>query len=235
MQWDDRLTPLGVNLKPNTSGNWQATVVRYQDDQEAQGQHHVWFTVLDGNGKPKPGVSVFVDWIGRDVDDPATRRTTDADGRANVDIYANLDPAKKNGPYFAYVEGAEESDVVAGMGLPLKHHVNFLLTYAPRVAVPMPEPVPTPPTPTPPPPVTPPPPPQNIEQAILHKAESVPWMPVNNGAALWNFAKANGLQDQQTDEMAVTINGQDYVLQVFNLGIVYARVGDWGNIKIIRK
>lgn len=218
MQWDDRLTPLGVNLQPTPNSKWEATSVRYQDDQEAQGQHHVWFTVLDESGKPKPQVKVFVDWIGRDADDPPTSRLTESDGRANVDIYANLDPAKKNGPYFAYVEGMDRSDIVAGMGLPLKHHVNFLLTFAPRSQTP-----------------PPPPPPQDVPTAIEQKARSVPWMAVNSGAALWNFAKANGLQDQQTDEMSVTINGQDYALQVFNLGIVYAKVGDWGNIKIIRK
>jgi hypothetical protein len=218
MQWDDRLTPLGVNFKTNANGQWEATAARYQDENEAQGQHHIWFTVLDENNKPKPNVKVLVDWVGRDKDDPPTARMTDTNGKANVDIYANLDITKKNGPYFAYVESQDKSDVVAGMGLPEHHHVNFLLTFAPRAATP-----------------PPPPPPQNVEEAILQKAKSVPWMPVNNGAALWNFAKANGLQDQQTDELSVTINGQDYVLQVFNLGIVYARVGDWGNIKIIRK
>jgi hypothetical protein len=217
MQWDDRLTPLGVKFKTNEHGTWTATAARYQDEHEAQGQHHIWLTVLDANNKPKPNVKVFVDWIGRDVDDPPTSRLTEADGRANVDIYANLDIHKLNGPYFAYVEGSEKSDVITGMGLPEHHHVNFLLTFAPRSGPP------------------PPPPPINIEEAILQKAKSVTWMPVNNGGALWNFAKANGLQDQQTDEIKVTLNGQDYLLQVFNLGIVYARAGDWGNIKVIRK
>jgi hypothetical protein len=218
MQWDSRLDNLGVNLKTLANSKWMATAAQYQDDQEAQGQHHVWFTVLDEQNKPLPNVRVFVDWVGRDKDDPPTQRLTDANGKANVDIYANLDPAKKNGPYFAYVEGQDKSDVVAGMGLPLKHHVNFLLTFAPRPATP-----------------PPPPPPTDVPTAILEKAKSVTWMPVNNGAALWNFAKANGLQDQQTDEMTVTINGEEYLLQVFNLGIVYAKVGDWGNIKVIRK
>lgn len=230
MQWDSRLDNLGVNLKPTANSKWEAIVALYQDDQEAQGQHHVWFTVLNDQNKPLPNVRVFVDWMGRDKDDPPTQRLTGADGKANVDIYANLDPAKKNGPYFAYVEGQDKSDVVAGMGLPLKHHVNFLLTFAPRQTVLVPQPAPTPPTPTP---VTPTP--QDVPTAILEKAKSVTWMPVNNGAALWNFAKANGLQDQQTDEMTVTINGEEYLLQVFNLGIVYAQVGDWGNIKVIRK
>lgn len=215
MEWDDRLTPLGVKSKTNENGKWTATAVRFQDEEEAQGQHHVWFTVLDENNKPKPNVKVYVDWVGRDKDDPPTERRTEADGRANVDIYANLDIHKMNGPYFAYVEGSDESDVITGMGLPEHHHVNFMLTFAPRS--------------------TTPPPPKNVEDAILQKAKTVTWMPVNNAGALWNFAKANGLQDQQTDEIKTTINGQEYLLQVFNLGIVYAKQGDWGNIKIIRK
>lgn len=82
----------------------------------------------------------------------------------------------------------------------------------------------------------PPPPPQmTLEQAVLQAANSVPWMPVNNTAALWKFAKQNGLQDQQTDELPFTYNGEQYITQVFNLGIPYVKVGDWGNIKVIPK
>lgn len=77
--------------------------------------------------------------------------------------------------------------------------------------------------------------PQTLEQAVLQAARAVPWMPVNNQAALWKFAKAHGLQDQQTDELPLKYNGEDYLVQVFNLGIVYVRVGDWGNIKVIPK
>ncbi len=215
MQWDDRLTNLGVHLNALANGKWAATTAQYQDEQEAQGQHHIWFTVLDEQNKPLPNVRVFVDWVGRDKDDPPTQRTTGPDGKANVDIYANLDINKKNGPYFAYVESQDKSDVVRGMGLPEHHHVNFLLTFAPHNAMPSP--------------------PRDVPTAILEKAKAVPWMPVNNGAALWNFAKANGLQDQQTDEMTVTINGKEYLLQVFNLGIVYVKKGDWDNIQVIRK
>ncbi|MBI4670512.1 MAG: hypothetical protein HY741_02430 [Chloroflexi bacterium] len=76
---------------------------------------------------------------------------------------------------------------------------------------------------------------QTLEQATLAAAKSKPWMPVNNTAALWKFAKANGLQDQQTDELSMTFNGEQYIVQVFNLGIVYVKVGDWGNIKVIPK
>lgn len=77
---------------------------------------------------------------------------------------------------------------------------------------------------------------QTLEQAVQVRANAAkPWLPVNNGAALWIFAKANGLQDQQSDELELTWKGEKYLCQVFNLGIVYVKVGDWGNIKFIKK
>ena len=60
-------------------------------------------------------------------------------------------------------------------------------------------------------------------------------MPVNNGAALWKYAKANGLEDQQTNEFHFVWGGADYTAQVFNRGIAYAKTGDWGNIKVLPK
>lgn len=76
---------------------------------------------------------------------------------------------------------------------------------------------------------------QTLEQAALAAAQSKPWMPVNNQAALWQFAKIHGLQDQQTDELSLNYNGETYIAQVFNLGIVYVKAGDWGNIQVIPK
>jgi len=75
-----------------------------------------------------------------------------------------------------------------------------------------------------------------LEQAALDRAHAAqPWMPVNNTAALWRFARQRGLQDQQTDEIPFTYGGEQYIAQVFNKGIVYVKVGDWGNIKYIPK
>jgi hypothetical protein len=77
---------------------------------------------------------------------------------------------------------------------------------------------------------------QTLEQAAQARADAgKPWMPVNNDGALWKFAKANNLQDQQTDELPFTYKGENYLVQVFNLGIVYCKVGDFGKISIIRK
>jgi len=75
-----------------------------------------------------------------------------------------------------------------------------------------------------------------LEQAVIQRADQAkPWMPVNNTAALWQYAQSKGLQDQQTDEIHFTYNGEPYLAQVFNKGIVYVKVGDWGNIKHIPK
>jgi murein DD-endopeptidase MepM/ murein hydrolase activator NlpD len=75
-----------------------------------------------------------------------------------------------------------------------------------------------------------------LEQAVIDRANAAkPWMPVNNTAALWKFAQSRGLQDQQTDEVPFIYNGEQYIAQVFNKGIAYVKVGDWGNIKYIPK
>ncbi len=75
-----------------------------------------------------------------------------------------------------------------------------------------------------------------LEQAVIERANAAkPWMPVNNTAALWRYAQAHGLQDQQTDEIPFTYNGESYIAQVFNKGILFVRVGDWDNIQVIPK
>ncbi len=219
MNWDSRLDNFGIKSVSTPNAKWSLLSAVFQDETEAQGNHIVLFNIKDAQGNPCEGIPCFVDWVGRDPTDMPTKAVTDKTGTANVPIYANLDITKKNGPYFAYVEDKTKSDLVTGMGLPEHHHVNYVLTFGPAAE------------PTPPPP----PPPQTLEDAVLTAAKGVTWMPVNNGAALWNFAKANGLQDQQTDEIHFTYDGKNYVAQVFNLGIVYAQEGDWGNIKFIPK
>ncbi len=219
MNWDSRLDALGVKLNPTPSARWALASGIYQDDTQSGGNHIIHFTVQDEQARPCPNVPCIVDWIGRDPGDVPTRVVTDEQGTANVPIYANLDIHQLNGPYFAYIEKQDVSDVVTGMGLPEHHHVNFLLTFAPQTA-----------TPT----ITSPSA-QSLEQAALAAAKSVPWMPVNNQSALWSYARANGLQDQQTDEVKFVYNGENYIVQVFNDGIVYVKEGDWANMQLIRK
>jgi len=67
------------------------------------------------------------------------------------------------------------------------------------------------------------------DAAVAHK----PWMPINDTAALCKFALKNDLGYPQTDEFEFGADG--YIGQVFNLGIVYVKKGDWGNVKWVKK
>jgi hypothetical protein len=54
-------------------------------------------------------------------------------------------------------------------------------------------------------------------------------------AALYRFAQLNNLGYPQTDEFEFTSGSNTYVAQVFNLGIVFVKKGDWGNVRWMRK
>src|SRR5262249_43300314 len=67
--------------------------------------------------------------------------------------------------------------------------------------------------------------------AVAHK----PWMPINDGGALYKFALKNNLGYPQTDEFEFQVGADTYVGQVYNLGIVYVKKGDWANCKSVKK
>jgi len=77
--------------------------------------------------------------------------------------------------------------------------------------------------------------PPALDQFVQTEARKYTWMPINTDAALYKFAQANKLGYPQTDEFEFTHNGAGYLGQVFNLGIVYVKKGDWGNVKWMKK
>ncbi|MBI4786859.1 MAG: hypothetical protein HY782_07420 [Chloroflexi bacterium] len=77
--------------------------------------------------------------------------------------------------------------------------------------------------------------PDPVAAAAVAAALKLRWMPINTGAALYKFAQQNNLGYPQTDEFEFTFNNATYVSQVYNLGIVYVKKGDWGNIRSVAK
>jgi N-acetyl-anhydromuramyl-L-alanine amidase AmpD len=73
------------------------------------------------------------------------------------------------------------------------------------------------------------------DASAIIAAKKLTWMPINEQAALYRFAQANKLGYPQTDEFETQVTGVAYLAQVFNLGIVYAKKGDWANIKWTKK
>lgn len=153
---DQRAEALGVFILNTPNAIYPCTKLGYDDPTQAQGRHNIYFTVLDEKGSPLGGVDCWLDWNGRDATpkgDPPTHVVTDANGQANVGIYANLDIHKLNGPYFCYVGNMTVvknvvispfvSDVPSGMGLPEHNHVDFYPTFQKGGVVPPPPPPPT--------------------------------------------------------------------------------------------
>jgi hypothetical protein len=215
MQFDPRLSALGISVAVNANATWVLNSAQYQDETQSGGNHNIYFSVLDHSGQPIANATCFVDWVGRDPSDPPSRVFTDLNGQANVPIYANLDIHLLNGPYFAFVEDQSKSDTVRGMGLPEDRHVNFLLTFGRQPGGEQPAPT--------------------LQDTAIAAAQKYPWMPINTGAALYRFAQANHFGYPLTDEFEFTYDGNTYVGQVYNLGIVYVKKGDWGNVKSVKK
>ena len=67
--------------------------------------------------------------------------------------------------------------------------------------------------------------------AAITAAKKLTWMPINTEAALYKFAQEENLGYPQTDEFKLNASGATYIAQVFNLGIVYVKEGNWGNVK----
>ncbi len=84
-------------------------------------------------------------------------------------------------------------------------------------------------------PAPPPPPPDPVATAAIAAAKKLTWMPINTDGALYKFALAQNLGYPQTDEFQVTFNNTLYIAQVYNLGIVYVKQGDWGNCQFVKK
>ncbi|MBM3129154.1 MAG: N-acetylmuramoyl-L-alanine amidase [Chloroflexi bacterium] len=74
-----------------------------------------------------------------------------------------------------------------------------------------------------------------LELAAWRAARTMIWMPINDQAALYWFAQENDLGYPQTDEFEFAFKNATYLAQVFNLGIVYVKKGDWGKVKWLKK
>lgn len=163
---DPRLaSQVNVRVKPAQlpagANYWKLISAKFQDPDESGGNVNIVVFVQDERGAPLPGHRVFQKFGGDQA--PAT-----TDERGHVEFPMSGDSSfapdrGESGPYSIAVDGLPTDEIV-GMGLPLRRHVQYLLTYRRATfaaqPTPAPAPAPTPPTPTPTPPVTSQPQPQ---------------------------------------------------------------------------
>lgn len=234
VELDPRLAPMHVTIQtlnvPAGQVYWKIVSVKYQDETQSNDNHNIYYTVIDDKGVPIPGVPIIMDWQGREANDIPAAVYTDGNGAGNQALYHGVvgwRPEEGPGPYTAWVgdpgyRGDAPTKIpgekLAGCGLPMNRHVNYIVTWQKTLAG----------TPTIPPATT-------LAQSAVAAAQQYKWMPINTGGALYQFARQQNLGYPQTDEFEFTFNNAVYVGQVYNLGIVYVRKGDWGNCQWLNK
>lgn len=136
LQLDPRLAQdVGVTVKTSTVPDgqqyWKLISGQYQNPDESGGNISIVLYVQDEKGAPLPGQRVIQKFPG----DQAVGVT---DERGHYEFPQSPDSSfspdrGEHGPYSARVDGLP-SDEVVGMGLPLKRHVQYVLTYRRAVA-----------------------------------------------------------------------------------------------------
>jgi hypothetical protein len=133
MEWDWRLDALGVVVEPAEvkpgQAYWKLARAVYQAPDESDDGHQIFYTVVDQQNNPVEYQKVLQGWP-----DGETDAITNDQGETNIPMWNSFSPDRmEQGSYVAWVDGLA-SDRVRGLGLPLKRHVNFLLTWKRSVA-----------------------------------------------------------------------------------------------------
>lgn len=129
--------PTWITITRATAPCWRAVRVEYIDplDPRNNGSVNTYIKTLTENGEWAAGVKVWQDW----KDDRASENTKlqvqapDFNGEKFGTTFfmsgdSSFDPNKGQvGVYSFYVDG--NSDKVNGLGLPLKRHVQYLITF----------------------------------------------------------------------------------------------------------
>ncbi len=105
---------------------WKLISAQYQDETQSGGNINIVCSVQDEYGQPAFGQNVVQAWP-----DGQAVLPTDDKGIVNFPMSGDSSFAPdrgERGPYLAYVAGLP-SDRVVGMGLPLKRHVQYVLTW----------------------------------------------------------------------------------------------------------
>lgn len=210
---------------------WRVVGVYHLTGAENMGNHHVYADVLDGDGR-RVNQSRLVLTQGNAapvyavVDKPANEAGTNfplwSTTRATVAVSYPVDnplPSES-------VSGIRTDHADEEVGNTWGHHsfyVVFQLTTIPEPADKTEEqPSDGSDTETP----------LSLEETIALVGQPK-IIPLNPNAMFYKIAQSKKLGERLTKEYDVDYLGKTYRAQVYENGIVYAEVGDWGNVKII--
>jgi hypothetical protein len=224
----------GIQVKPvgDTTAQqyWRVIGIHHLTGPENMGNHHAYIDVLDEEGRRINGARLVLTQEGAApqrvvIDKPANEAGTNfpmwSNTRATVAVDGPL-PSEA-------VTGLRTDHADEGVGNTWGHHsfyVVFQRTTKPASPPPVQETTPAATTgdkaaasPT-------------LEETIAQVGQPL-IIPLNPDAGFYKFAKQQNLGERLTSEYDVQHQGRSYRAQIYEKGIVYAEVGDWGNIKII--
>ncbi len=128
-----------AQLAPNTR-YWKLISAQYQDPDESGGNINIIVFVQDERGAPIPGQRVLQKF-------PGDQASAVTDERGHIEFPMSGDSSfaperGESGPYSVVIDGMP-GDQVEGMGLPLRRHVQYILTYRRAIFAATPPPIAT--------------------------------------------------------------------------------------------
>jgi hypothetical protein len=209
---------------------WRVVGVHHLTGPENMSNHHIYCDVLDGDGR-RINQSRLVVTQGNAaplyavVDKPTNEAGTNfplwSHDLATVAVSYPVDKPLPS----ESVSGIRTTHPDEEPGNTWGHHsfyVVFQLTTIPETTE----------DPEKPPVIDPPKPPLTLEETIALVGQP-DIIPLNPNAMFYKVAQSKNLGERLTKEYDADYMGKTYRAQIYERGIVYAEVGDWGNVKII--
>jgi CRP-like cAMP-binding protein len=135
--WDGRASALGVYVQDANVGSgqqfWRLIEMRWENEEEAGGRHHIYVETLDENGQRIIGQPVYIFW-------PEGGDTVLTENKPVPEFALNYPMWKAGNSYNVRVDGLP-SDTIQGLGLGTPDlpfhtiHTNYKLTFQ-RVTMP---------------------------------------------------------------------------------------------------
>ncbi|MCB0163834.1 MAG: peptidoglycan DD-metalloendopeptidase family protein [Anaerolineae bacterium] len=220
----------GLTINPvddPSQPHWRVIGIHHLTGAESHGQHNLFVDILDEHGERINNSQVVV----RNYDLPPATLTLDKPANepgTNTQMYFNDTLSivvKWDGLPSELAEGfhtRHEDDDPPGS---TRGHHSYYIVFQKSVGVTEHPPV------TPKPPLTPPDA-SELEAELLATGQPL-IQDLNREAALFKAAQAHGLGQRLTGEYELMHEGQTYVAQIFELGLVYAQVGQWDQVKVV--
>jgi hypothetical protein len=222
-----------VGIPVGAGQYWQIVGVHHLTGTENMGNHHVYVDVIDADGQRVNGAQLVLEQgdsapLFAIVDKPPNEAGTNfpmwSNTRATVSVAWPADnplPSEKVG-----VLRSDHPD--EAVGNTWGHHSFYVVFQLANILLEEP----TPPETVEPPVEPPPAPPLSLEETIAAVGQPR-IIPLNLEAMFYKVGRQQNLGERLTSEYEVEYQGKSYRAQIFAKGIVYAEVGDWGNVKII--